>query len=189
MSNKNYYISEINGPRVTINWSSENIDDVSFIFIDGVAVLNEYAPETIDREFRLNLESEFAHTVEIYDLPVGSTTVDCQSTIVSNFKHPVLKWNNVSDAKWFYVYYKYYTDTEYTLYRQILNNGDDFQWCVLGFNLVEKWYQIKITAVNDYGEESVVNSFNHRVLLPKYNDYTLAATGTGNIFNFTLGGI
>ncbi len=153
---KNVLIRPQGSGRITISWTSDSPEVLSWIFINGVFAVGPFMAETTDRAATLPVPTEKTFVVEVHDfeeieeipLPIE------QKPLVM----PQISWNCVETA------------TAYRIYHTIFDTGSIeslmLETLPMGVERMEidcpiklegrggRWHSFRVESVDQFGNES-----------------------------------
>ena len=181
MLNETYEITEAVGGSL-LTWTSAAADLVSFVFLDSKRVSTQYAPGTTARALQIPLSVERTGKIEIHDLiPSGPDGLAIAATPNTS---PLLYWDDVAAAS----SYRIYTN-DVLVWSMPINDRQPQYTMIYPFTLDSGWQSVRIEAVDSFGEESTRASWRYYVLdLPEPQKVT-EVTGTGGVFDITIGAV
>ena len=153
---ENVLIRPLSDGYITISWTSDSADMLSWVFINGVLAVGPFMAETTNRIVTLPVPTEKTFVVEVHDFSDSETvpTAIAQKPLVK----PQIVWNIVEMA------------TTYHIYHTIFDTGSIESLLLevppLGMERMEidcpttlegrggRWHSFRVEAVDQFGNES-----------------------------------
>ena len=152
---------------ITISWTSDSADMLSWIFINGVLAVGPFMAETTDRSVTLPVPTEKTFVVEVHDFSDSETvpTAIAQKPLVK----PQIAWNSVETATAYHIYHTIFdTGSIESLLLEVPASGVermeiDCPTTLEGRN--GRWHSFRVETVDQFGNESE----NHVIAYDAYD--------------------
>jgi hypothetical protein len=159
MLNEGFALTAISSTRATVTWTADDADLVSWIFVNGVYKLGPLVFDTAARSAEISLSASKVYALEIHDLAEGVTpaSINCKRQV-----KPQIWWRVVGGAKTYKVYQGIAPDSLTKIAEVEAVSGVEFQSITCPDALPDGWNFFSVTALDEYGTESAVESWSHR---------------------------
>jgi len=100
---ENLLIRPLGTREVSLSWTSEDADQRSYIFINGMRTVGGFIPGTKERSATLPVPVDGAFRIEVHDMYADEDVPD--STEEPPLIQPLISWNSVSGAVAYKIYH------------------------------------------------------------------------------------
>lgn len=185
MLNTNFTVTSYDLNSVILNWTAANATDVSYIFINGTVIAGNIEFAQAERFIVVPFKYSNCAVIEIHDFEVPDNS--CIPITVPSNKIPILGWEAVSNA----VSYNLYANNKKI--NSILAQNDVllYKKAIINpyfYGKVWTWHFFTVTAVDLYGNESLVKYFPYFVwdLPPLIKEIAVVNGSMAGKYNFTI---
>ena len=189
MLNENVTISPIDIRTSQLNWTAENADDVSWVFVGGRIACGPIKSETALRTAIIKFGSSEIKTVEVHDLP--ERIIPRAIAVMPNTR-PLLIWNAVENAVKYKIYHRSGQSLQQRLVYDRMAFGGIKKYVVNAPEQLDgkggKWHFFRCESVDRFGNQSLRELWAFWVMdTPEaVNELQITDGAIPGSFNFTI---
>ncbi len=183
---EDYRLAFNNAGNARVSWTSDNADNVSWIYVDGGLARGPLYLGVTEREMSIPFKDGVTRAIEVHDFPDG-TIVTPPIEIVPNTK-PIIQWIASPTATRYKVYLTPFGESESVIYNRLAQEDKINYQLKLTKALTPGWNFIRVEAIDEFGNESVRFNWNYLVFdLPAPADNLAIVDGSGaGLFDISI---
>ena len=175
--------------QVTVSWTSDDENAISWVFINGQFAFGPFMADAKERSVELTVPQEVTCKIDVHDF-IGSDEVPAsieQSPLVK----PTISWNKVDAATFYRVYHTIFdTGTIESKLIDIPATSRDRIEIDCPIKLEGKggrWHSFRIESVDQFGNESLNEVVPHfAVDLPPTPEFTVSRDTVTGLLTFRI---
>lgn len=160
---ENVLVRPLGDARISISWTSESPELLSWIFINGVFAIGPFMPETTNRSVTLTVPPDKTFVVEVHDfrdIEVVPAPIEEKPQI-----KPQIAWNSIDTAAAYRIYHTIFDiGSIESLLLQTPSMGIDRMEIDCPITLEGRngrWHSFRVETVDQFGNESHNNIVAH----------------------------
>lgn len=185
MLNTTFSVKPFNNTQSLLSWTTTNSDDLSYIFVNGRLIVGSFKTASTARQLLIPIQISNGFIIEIHDFTAPDSSV-LPITVPSN-KLPVIAWESVLSAEKYKIYandqllFTIAAQADVKNYKKQITN-------TTFYGKIGTWHFFTVTAIDLYGNESLVKYFPHYVydVPPLVSNIEVEEGSGAGLYNITI---
>jgi hypothetical protein len=181
----NYTIEKISDTLIRVSWNATDLLKNCWLYMNGILITQLYDTTTLTRTYDISVEKKSSYVIEIQEALLTEPIVSINAITPKSYD---LKWDKVTNAKSYKIYYRKANNAE-KMIKEIIVVDNTFYYVypipsLSGIGGI--WHHFHVESIDEWGNSSVTKEWHYFVYgLPNIPQSVKVSGGSG-LFNITV---